>query len=419
MKKIIALVLVLALALSFTFVLVSCADNKSEESGYKITPNPVYKDIKIGVIHIGDPADGSGYSYAHDQGIVGMQMALGITDSQVIRKLNVPDDNEAATKIAIEDCIAQGAKIIFGTSFGYQFTMDELASEYPNVIFSHGSGYLRNEDNMNNYFGRIYQARYLAGIAAGLKTATNKIGYVAAHTTKLAETCSGINAFALGVKAANPNAKIFVKDLNSWYDPVNETLFAEALIELGCDVITQHCDTANPQIAAQKAGVWGCGYNSDMTKDAPLAHLTAPIWNWEVYYTTAVSAAAKGREYFMQNVSSNWFGGLAEGFVDVSPVTLNAAPGTKSAINQVKAMIINGDFDVFEGRQLEITVVDGIATIEMTDVEEGYFLVKGHDLSEDFFVNVGDAYTTAEEKAAIQAVIQGTMNTFVDNIEPK
>ncbi|NCA67544.1 MAG: BMP family ABC transporter substrate-binding protein, partial [Clostridia bacterium] len=157
-------------------VFVGCnpeGEDKTSDNKIVIVPNEnIPANFKIGVIHIGDPADGSGYSYAHDQGIVGMQIALGIPDSKVIRKLNVDDQDAAAIRIAVEDCIAQGCKIIFGTSFGYQDTMLSLANEPANagIIFSHGTGYKNNDINMNNYFGRIYQARYLAGIAAGLKT---------------------------------------------------------------------------------------------------------------------------------------------------------------------------------------------------------------------------------------------------------
>jgi basic membrane protein A len=350
-----------------------------------------------------------------------MQMALGIPDSKVVRKLNVDDGDAAAIRIAVEDCIAQGCKIVFGTSFGYQETMQSLATEYPNVIFSHGTGYLNNNVNMNNYFGRIYQARYLAGIAAGLKTKTNKIGYVAAYGTDLAETCSGINAFALGAMAANPEAKVYVKELNSWYDPANETAYAEALIELGCDVITQHCDTPNPQKAAQAAGVWGCGYNSDMTKDAPKAHLVAAIWNWEVYYTTAVSAALQGAEYFMNSVTKDWYGGLKDGFVDVSPSTLNCAPGTKSAINKVKALMVTWEneyeandeagpeeftgFDVFGGYKLNITITDGIASVEKVAAAL-------KDNENNTIVAAGGAYVG-------NGVIKGSMNYFVAGVESK
>ncbi|MBE7048635.1 MAG: BMP family ABC transporter substrate-binding protein [Ruminococcaceae bacterium] len=301
-------------------------------------------DFKVGVIHIGDPADGSGYSYAHDLGIVAMQENLKLDDSQVIRKINVNDGDAAATRTAIEECIEEGCKLIFGTSWGYMDTMEQLAAEYPDVMFSHGTGYKSNGTNFNNYFGRIYQARYLSGIAAGLKTASNKIGYVAAMDIQNSEVTGGINAFAMGVESVNPEAQVFVKVTNSWFSPDLEKQAAEALLDMGCDVIAQHCDTTAPQLAAQSRGAFGCGYNSDMTKDAPQAHLTAPIWNWGVYYTKAAQAVMEGTWD-----AANYFGGMDDGLVDISPLSENCAEGTEEAIEAAKAKIKDGTFKVFEG----------------------------------------------------------------------
>lgn len=347
--------------------------------------------IKVGVIHIGDPADGSGYSYTHDLGIQEMQKSLGLKDEQIIRKINVRDDDSAATKTAIEDCIAEGCKIIFGTSYGYMDTMESLAAEYPDVYFSHGTGYKSNDTNFNNYFGRIYQARYLAGIAAGLKTTTDKIGYVAAYGTELAETCSGINAFALGVQAVNPDAVVYVKTLSSWFDPANETAYAEALIEMGCDVIAQHCDTANPQVAAQNASVFGCGYNSDMTAQAPKAHLVAPIWNWGVYYTAATQAVIDGKWAEL----GNYYTGIEVDLVDVSPVSENCAENTEEYINAVKALIKAGEWDVFSGVALSFDAEGKIVKTESP-----------------LKTNEGKDAGTVDD-----AVIKGTMNYFVAGVE--
>lgn len=386
-KKI--LVAIMALALLLT-VFVGCADTNTDGGAIAV------EDIKIGVIHIGDPADGSGYSYTHDLGIQGMQKNLGLRDDQIIRKLNIADDDSVAIKDAIEDCIAQGCNLIFTTSYGYMDVTEELAAEYPNVYFSHGTGYKSNDVNFNNYFGRIYQARFLAGIAAGLKTTSNKIGYVAAYGTELAETSSGINAFALGVQSVNPDAVVYVKTLSSWYDPANETAYAEALIEMGCDVIAQHCDTANPQIAAQNANVFGCGYNSDMTDQAPAAHLTAPIWNWDVYYTAAAEAVINGTwaEF------GNYYGGLAEGFVDVSPLSDNCADGTQEKIDAAKALMVSGDWDVFSGVKVSFDADGNIVT---TDA--------------DLVDNQGNVIVAAGGASVEDSVITGTMNYFVAGVE--
>jgi basic membrane protein A len=220
MKKLLSIILVLMLALT---LLTSCGNNEGQQpvsegkeaSGEGIFPAIAKEDIKVGVIHIGNPADGSGYSYAHDQGIVAMQKALGLSDSQIIRKNNVNDTDPTATEAAMLECIEEGANIIFGTSWGYMDTMEALAQEYPDVLFSHGSGYKSNDRNFNNYFGRIYQARYLTGIAAGLKTKTNKLGYVAAMGKDNSEVTGGLNAFAMGAYSVNPDAKVYVKVTNS------------------------------------------------------------------------------------------------------------------------------------------------------------------------------------------------------------
>jgi len=364
MKKFVkALSLILAVAM--LFAIAGCGNDKniSTTGATGTTANAnanIYKDVKIGVIHIGNPADGSGYSYAHDQGIVAAQKALGLSDDQIVRKINISDQDAAAAKTAMEECIEEGCNIIFGTSWGFGPTMLELAKEYPDVIFSHGTGVDPATANTNNYFGRIYQARYLAGIAAGLKTKTDKVGFVAAWGTDNSEVTGGLDAFAKGVAAVNKDAKIYVKVTNSWFTVEGEKQAAEALIDLGCDVIGQHCDTTAPQLAAQEAGVWGCGYNSDMTKEAPKAHLTAPIWNWGVYYTKAIEAAAKGtfKEF------GNYFGGMEDGFVDISPLSANCAEGTKEIIDQVKALIIDGSFGVFDGKQVSVGADNKVTLVD-------------------------------------------------------
>ena len=224
----------------------------------------VSKDsIKVGVIHLSDPAEGSGYTYTHDIGIMGMQQNLGLSDSQIIRKINVNDSDKEATRKAIKECIDEGCNIIFSTSWGYMETTAQMAEEYPDVYFSHGTGYMSNGKNFNNYFGRIYQPRYLSGIVAGMNTKTNKIGYVAAMGSENSEVTGGIDAFALGVYSVNPSAQIYVKVTNSWYDPEAEKAAASTLLDMNCDVITQHCDTTYPQLLAQQKNVYSIECNYD------------------------------------------------------------------------------------------------------------------------------------------------------------
>jgi basic membrane protein A len=323
------------------------------ETGTGETMEAIKKeDIKVGVIHIGNPSDGSGYSYAHDQGIIGMQTSLGLEESQIIRKNNVDDTDPTATETAILECIEEGANIIFATSWGYMDTVEALAAEYPDVVFSHGTGYKGNGSNFNNYFGRIYQARYLSGIVAGLKTETNIVGYVAAMGMDNSEVTGGVNAFAMGVQSVNPDADVYVKVTNSWYSPSEETNAAKALLAEGADVIAQHVDTANPQLEAEKAGAFGIGYNSDMSKEAPKATLTSAEWDWSAYYTLAVDNVINGKW-----TGENYYGGMDDGLVMISPLNESlVAEGTQEAIDAAKATIMDGSFNVFDG---EIKTNDG------------------------------------------------------------
>lgn len=322
----------------------TAAGESGAEAKKGVMPAVAKEDLKIGVIHIGNPADGSGYSFAHDQGIVAMQKAIGLKDDQIIRKNNVEDDDQTAIETAMRECIEEGCQVIFATSWGYMDACEALSEEYPNVIFSHASGYKSNGKNFNNYFGRIYQARYLTGIAAGLKTKSNKIGYVGAWGKDNAEVTGGCDAFAMGVYSVNPNAVVYIKTTNSWYDPEGEKQAAIALINEGCDVIGQHCDTPNPQLAAEEAGVYGVGYNSDMSKDAPKAVLTSTIWNWGAYYTEAVQSIIDGTW-----TGDNYFGGLKEGMVGISPLSSLCADGTAEKIKEATDKIESGKWDVFDG----------------------------------------------------------------------
>ena len=300
--------------------------------------------IKVGVIHLSDPAEGSGYTYTHDIGIQGMQQNLGLSDSQIVRKNNISDTDAAATRKAIKECIDDGCNVIFTTSWGYMQTTAEMAEEYPDIYFSHGTGYMSNGRNFNNYFGRIYQARYLSGIAAGMNTKTNKIGYVAAMGTDNSEVTGGIDAFALGIYSVNPDAQVYVKVTNSWYDPQAEEAAARTLLNMNCDVIAQHCDTVYPQTLAQEKGVYSIGYNSDMSKEAPDACLCSVIWNWSAYYTSAVQSVIDGTWD-----GSNYYGGMSENLVSVTSVASFAANGTQEKVNEAKQQILTGKNGVFDG----------------------------------------------------------------------
>lgn len=301
------------------------------------------EDIKVGVLYISDPAEGSGYSYTHDLDIQGMQENLGLSSDQIVRKI-VDDSDAQATEASIRECIDEGCNVIFSTSWGYMETTAAMAEEYPDIYFSHGTGYMSNGKNFNNYFGRIYQARYLSGIVAGMNTKSNLIGYVAAQDSSNSEVTGGIDAFAIGVASVNPDAKINVIITNSWYDPEKEEAASRQLLDMGCDVMAQHCDTAYPQTLAQERGVYGIGYNSDMSKETPDSCLTSVIWNWSAYYTSAVKSIIDGSWD-----GSNYYGGMAEGLVGITNLASFAAEGTQEKVDEATAAILSGQSNVFDG----------------------------------------------------------------------
>ena len=301
------------------------------------------EDIKVGVLYITDPAEGSGYSYTHDLGVLGMQSNLGLSDEQIERKI-ADDSNEEETKAAIEDCISDGCNVIFTTSWGYMEPTAELAEKYPDVYFSHGTGYLSNGKNFNNYFGRIYQARYLSGIVAGMNTKSNKIGYVAAQDTSNSEVTGGIDAFAIGAASVNKDTKIYVAVTGSWYAPEQEEAAAKKLLDMGCDVMSQHCDTPYPMTLAQEHGVYGIGYNSDMSKEVPDACLCSVVWNWSAYYTAAVNSIIEGTWN-----GENYYGGMSEGLVQITDLASFCAEGTQEKVSEASSAILDGSNNVFDG----------------------------------------------------------------------
>jgi basic membrane protein A len=377
-KKWIVLLLCIALAVS----IVAC-DKKPDEPT-KTDPAPVESqdpgesettpapppagdgvtldNIKLGFVHITDPSD-MGYTYNHNLGTEKMQRELGLRDDQIINKFNTPEDAEC--EAALRELVEQGCHIIFATSFGFEDYVMTVAAEFPDVEFCHASGYqcaLSDMPNTHNYFGKIYQARYLSGIAAGLKTENNQLGYVNAFP--FAECIQGFTGFYLGAKSVNPDVKMKVMNTWSWNDPQKEAQAAKSLIELGCDVLGQHCDSTAPATAAEAEGVYHVGYNSDMIDAAPHATLTSAIWDWSRYLELAVTNYVEGKA-----IPKDWGEGLKEGAVDISRLNeALIADGTAEAIEEARAKILSGDWDVFTGPLVnadgEVVVAEGDTYIE-------------------------------------------------------
>jgi basic membrane protein A len=205
----------------------------------------------------------------------------------------------------------------------------------------HCSGF-KQAKNMSNYFGRIYQARYLSGMVAGAMTKTKTLGYVAAFP--IPEVIRGINAFALGAQASNPDVEVRVVWTKTWYDPATEKEAAKSLLDVGADVIAQHQDSPSPQEAAQEKGVYSVGYNSDMSAFAPRAHLTAPVWNWGPYYVQTVEKVRNGT----WKSEAAW-PGIEDGIVDIAPFGSMVPEDVQKKVLAKKEDIKSGKFKVFSG----------------------------------------------------------------------
>jgi basic membrane protein A len=224
--------------------------------------------------------------------------------------------------------------------------MLKVAGEFPDGAFMHCSGF-KSADNMTNYFGRIYQARYLTGITAGFMTKTNKIGYVAAM--QIPEVIRGINAFTLGAQSVNPDVEVVVVWTNTWYDPVLEKDSAISLLDAGCDIIAQHQDSPGPQEAAQERGAYSIGYNSDMTAFAPKAHLTSAIWNWGPLY---LEVAKQVRDGSFKGGEALWFG-MEKGIVDIAPFGPMVPAEVQAKVMEEKAKLVAGQDMIFAGPILD------------------------------------------------------------------
>lgn len=363
MKKLI----VLLLALSMVFaVFAGCENNASNKTGAgaENKADADASDMTVGFIYVGPIGDG-GWTYSHDQGRLYLEETLGV---KTIYKEAVPETQEVETEI--RNMIDQGATAIFATSFGYMDYVEKVSKDFPDVKFFHCSGY-KTTDNMANYFGRIYEARYLSGIVAGLKTESNKIGYVAAFP--IPEVVRGINAFTLGAQSVNPEVEVEVVWTNTWYDPASEKEAAVALLDGGADIIAQHQDTAGPQQAAEEKNAFSIGYNTDMRDMAPKAYMTAPIWNWGPYYVEQVQAVMDGTF-----TSHSYWGGMDTDTVRLADLTDLAPANAQEAVDAAKATILDGSFHVFQG-----PIKDQNGEVK---VEEGSTLSDGDMLGMNWFV---------------------------------
>lgn len=353
--------------LAVSFLMAGCsASGKEQGNENKAATETKAEEVKVGFVYVG-PITDKGYVYAHDLGRQAVEKELGV---KTIYKENVKEDKSEA-RAAIDNLIQQGANVIFTTSFGFMDATEEAAKDYPEVKFLHCSGYKSNESNFINYFGKMEEPRYLAGIAAGLKTKTNKIGFVGAFP--IPEVIRGIDAFTLGVQSVNPNAIVKVTWANTWYDPSKEKEAAKALIDEGADVLAQHQNSAAVQQAAEERSIYSVGYNLDMSEYAPNAYMTGAIWNWGSYYVEAVKEIQEGTWK-----AENYLGGLKEGVVELAPLTTNSPKDAKEKIEKAKADMISGELNIFKG-----PIKDQKGTVK---IEEGKVLTDEEILAIDYLI---------------------------------
>ncbi|PID58141.1 BMP family ABC transporter substrate-binding protein [candidate division KSB3 bacterium] len=290
------------------------------------------KTMKAAFVYISAVGD-HGWSYAHDLARKYMEDSLGV-ETAYTENVFGPDIERV-----IRGYAQKGYDIIFTTSFEYMDPTIEVAADFPNIVFEHCSGF-KTAENAGNYFGRIYQARYLSGLVAGKMTKSNIIGYVAAHP--IPEVIRGINSFTKGVRETNPEAVVKVVWTGSWYDPAKEKEAALSLISADADVIAQHQDSPAAQEAAQDNNIYSIGYNTDMSHFAPDAHLTAPIWNWKTYYERIVDEVKSGTW-----TAESYWGGLGDGLVDISDFGPMVPQDVIDMVMDRRQEIIDGTFSVW------------------------------------------------------------------------
>tara|TARA_Y100000590_G_scaffold457449_1_gene610118 strand:- start:2792 stop:3868 length:1077 start_codon:yes stop_codon:yes gene_type:complete len=305
--------------------------------GFAFT-NALADPKKVGFIYIGPPGD-HGWTYMHDVGRKYMESQLGdaVTSTYIE---GVPENADAVR--AIRKLASSGHDLIFTTSFNYMDQTLEVAKEFPNVKFEHATGYKR-ADNVSTYSARFYEGRTIIGHIAGHMSKTNTVGYIASFP--IPEVVRGINAFYLAASKVNPDIKIKVIWVFTWYDPGKEADAAKTLINQGADIIVQHTDTYAPCQAAEEAGVYAFGQASNQEEFCPNAHLTAIEDIWGPYYADRAKAVVDGTWS-----SEDTWDGMDKGMVVMSPYNTKLLPASliQEAIN-MEVGIKDGTLHSFEG----------------------------------------------------------------------
>ena len=367
MKKFLAMLLALVMALS----LVACGEQKQPDTPDVPDDGQQTATVKVGFITLHD--ENSTYDLNFINAAKEAIANLGLTDADYILKTNVPEGQECYE--AAVDMVDKGCNIIFADSFGHEPYMIQAAQEYPNVQFCHSTGTRAHTEGLANYhnaFASIYEGRYLAGIAAGLKlnemieagkfTADEAmVGYVGAFT--YAEVVSGYTSFFLGVRSVCPTATMKVTFTGSWYDEALEKEGAQKLIGLGCKLISQHADSLGAPTACENAGVPNVSYNGSTQAAATNTYIISSRIDWAPYYEYAIKAVMNGT-----TIDTDWTGTLATGSVVLTDLnTAVAAEGTAEAIAAATEKLEKGELHVFD--TATFTVKGETLTSYMADVD--------------------------------------------------
>ena len=306
--------------------------------------------VKVGFVYVG-PIGDHGWTYRHDIGRQQIEKAYGDkVKTTYVESVKYGPDAERAIRM-----LAETNDIVFATSFGYMEPMLKVAKEFPNVKFEHATGY-KQSDNMASYGLRLYQARHVQGIIAGMMTKTNKICYVAAYP--IPEVIREINTYYLGAKKMNPDVDIDIVWANTWYNPSKEADAANVMMAEGCDMMAQHTDSPAPLQAAQQQGKLGFGQASDQFKFAPKAQLTATIDNWGPYYVQKVGQVIDGTW-----TTGNYFGHMNDGSVQMAPFT-NMPDNVRMKAAEIKQAISDGKYFAFTG-----PIKDNTGKLQLADGE--------------------------------------------------
>ena len=292
---------------------------------------------KVGFVYVG-PIGDHGWSYQHNQGRLAIARAFG-DQIKTTYVESVPEGADAArviTKLA-----KSGHKLIFTTSFGYMNPTLKVAKRFPKVRFEHATGFKRSK-NVSTYSARFYEGRHVVGLIAGKMTKTNILGYVASFP--IPEVIRGINATFLAARSVNPNIKIKVVWVSTWFDPGKEADAAKILMDQGADIIMQHTDSPAPLQQAQKRGVWAIGQASDMTSFGPKAQLTSIIDDWSSYYIERTKAMLDGS----WKTKDTW-GGFKAGMVKLAAYNKSIPADVVAMAEKARIGIINGTVHPFAG----------------------------------------------------------------------